>query len=94
MRSAGKEANVLWWSRIVAIDVYLCFEHAAFVQKNNFRFRLLQAELIADYFYNRRRKANMILSYNCANTIYWHIEYSLWTGDARRAKKNLQNLNT
>ncbi len=38
-RGAGKGANVRNWSRTVAIEVYLSFEHPVSVQKNVFLFR-------------------------------------------------------
>jgi hypothetical protein len=44
----------------VPIDVYLHLEHAVFVSKNTFRFRLLQQNyVIGDYFYYRQREENM-----------------------------------
>jgi len=48
--SGWKVANVRYWSRILAIEVYLSFEHAVFVFKKVVLFPHSTAKLIGDFF--------------------------------------------
>ncbi len=67
----------------MAINFYSRFEHAVFVFKKQFPFPLAISELKTYYFYDKHREANLFLAIITA-PIYWRIEYSLRTDDARR----------